>query len=481
MRIISISIKDGFDSKMYSFSSYVNLILSDKNTVGKTTLLRLILFSLGYSVPGTKRMRFEHVETICEIELDDGRKIKLTRKGKDYIDCDVDGKTYILPNDMLRLQTLIFRTENEEILENVLGAFYCDQEKGWTLLNRGNPIGKNKFNIESLIRGLSDVVCDDLLELEARYTKDIARLESMLNVSEYQRQISEQAGGFNSISEESERRARIANSILLKKTYTRQLMQVNSALKDNARVGKMITEMNIVIQDNQGNLIPVTKENILGYSDSIDYLVSQKKHLVSLLANIDKEICAIERDSRKEEEQLLLFEEESFYDKYETAIMRVPIDAVAAKKKVEETQKVRRRVRDEISSKTRSNSKVLNSLYDNVFRYMNELGVKDADKIACGYIFTSNLKELSGAELHKTVFAFRLAYISEIQKKLNIKLPIILDSPRGKEVDDANIQKMMSILMRDFPDNQIIIASIYNYDFDNPKVIKIEERLMEQV
>ena len=177
----------------------------------------------------------------------------------------------------------------------------------------------------------------------------------------------------------------------------------------------------------------------------------------------------------------MLFEEESFYDKYETAIMRVPIDAVAAKKKVEETQKVRRRVRDEISSKTRSNSKVLNSLYDNVFRYMNELGVKDADKIACGYIFTSNLKELSGAELHKTVFAFRLAYISEIQKKLNIKLPIILDSPRGKEVDDANIQKMMSILMRDFPDNQIIIASIYNYDFDNPKVIKIEERLMEQV
>ena len=118
MKIISISIKDGFDSKMYSFSSYVNLILSDKNTVGKTTLLRLILFSLGYPVPGTKRMRFEHVETICEIELDDGSKIKLTRKGKDYIDCDVDGKTYILPNDMLRLQSLIFRTENEEILEN---------------------------------------------------------------------------------------------------------------------------------------------------------------------------------------------------------------------------------------------------------------------------------------------------------------------------------------------------------------------------
>ena len=64
--------------------------------------------------------------------------------------------------------------------------------------------------------------------------------------------------------------------------------------------------------------------------------------------------------------------------------------------------------------------------------------------------FTSNLKELSGAVLHKTVFAFRLAYITEIEKHLGIKLPIILDSPSGKEVDQVNIQLMVNILKRDF-------------------------------
>lgn len=63
---------------------------------------------------------------------------------------------------------------------------------------------------------------------------------------------------------------------------------------------------------------------------------------------------------------------------------------------------------------------------------------------------------------------------------LGIKLPIILDSPSGKEVDQANIQLMVNILKRDFSDNQIIIASIFQYDFENVKVIEIIDRLIEQ-
>ena len=62
---------------------------------------------------------------------------------------------------------------------------------------------------------------------------------------------------------------------------------------------------------------------------------------------------------------------------------------------------------------------------------------------------------------------------------LGIKLPIILDSPSGKEVDQANIQLMVDILKRDFADNQIIIASIFTYAFDNVNTIKIRNRLLE--
>ena len=66
-----------------------------------------------------------------------------------------------------------------------------------------------------------------------------------------------------------------------------------------------------------------------------------------------------------------------------------------------------------------------------------------------------------------------------LEKALGIKLPIILDSPSGKEVDQANIQLMVDILKRDFSGNQIIIASIFRYDFDEVNTIEIVNRLME--
>ena len=55
----------------------------------------------------------------------------------------------------------------------------------------------------------------------------------------------------------------------------------------------------------------------------------------------------------------------------------------------------------------------------------------------------------------------------------------MLDSPSGKEVDPINIQLMVNILKRDFAENQIIIASIFEYDFDEVELIEIKNRLIE--
>ena len=144
-------------------------------------------------------------------------------------------------------------------------------------------------------------------------------------------------------------------------------------------------------------------------------------------------------------------------------------------------EKERKRLRDEISKISRSDNAVVMSLYNTVVAYATELGVGDSESVTSKYLFTSNLKELSGAVLHKLVFAFKLGYIKEIEKHLEKKLPIILDSPRGKEVDEKNIALMMGILKRDFKENQIIIASIYEYDFDVLKKIEIKDRLISEV
>lgn len=166
-------------------------------------------------------------------------------------------------------------------------------------------------------------------------------------------------------------------------------------------------------------------------------------------------------------------------DIFDRRIASVPIDASAIAKEIKRLEKMLKVVRKEISRKTKSDTGVVMSLYENMVKYAAELGVGNSESIASSYLFTSNLKELSGAVLHKTVFAFRLAYITEIEKHLGIKLPIILDSPSGKEVDQANIQLMVNILKRDFSGNQIIIASIFQYDFETVNTIEIVNRLIE--
>lgn len=68
----------------------------------------------------------------------------------------------------------------------------------------------------------------------------------------------------------------------------------------------------------------------------------------------------------------------------------------------------------------------------------------EIENIKEGYLFIDDLKVLSGAVLHKSGFVFRLAYILAIQEKLNVKLPLILDSPSVKEVDRENVTKMIN-------------------------------------
>lgn len=55
MIIKSIRIKNGLFSRYVEFSDYANLIHSQENSKGKTTLLRFLLYSLGYSIPNTKK------------------------------------------------------------------------------------------------------------------------------------------------------------------------------------------------------------------------------------------------------------------------------------------------------------------------------------------------------------------------------------------------------------------------------------------
>jgi len=481
MKLKRIRIKEGALERVIEFSSKVNLIFSEENSRGKTTLLRFILYGMGFNIPNTKKFKFERCETELIVDSETVGRITFLRYNADFIEVYYNENKYIyvLPEQSAELHSILFGTENLNILNNILGTFYYDQEKGWTMLNRGVVIGSIHFNIEELIRGLSGVDCGELLKEEIQLQQEREKYKQIFSVAQYREMIASAKGEISYDSYTDELSVEKNIHIIEEHRLLSELHRIDRTLKDNRQFKKYISEMKLVVQTSSGELIPVTENNILGLNDTIDLLIAKRKLISSKLVEIRKNIERLCDEQEDEVEQLAFYESESMIEIFDKKIINLPINSVAVKEEITKLEKRLKFIRKQIDEITKANTDLISSMYNTVVKYGRELEIGDEATIAKSYLFTSNLKELTGAVLHKTVFAFRLAYMVEVEKFLNIKLPIILDSPRGKEVDENNIKIMMNILKRDFPENQIIIASIYKYDFDELNVIKINNRLIE--
>ncbi len=477
----SIWMKEGLFERTIEFTPEVNLIYSEENSKGKTTLLRFMLFSLGYNIPNTKNIKFDRCEVKSIVVCDDGKEVNLYRSSADFIEVTYENEkqTIILPDQLHDLHSIIFATTNADILDNLLGAYYADQEKGWTLLNRGTVIGSIHFNIESLIRGLSGIDCSDLIRKEATLSRELSKYRQMQSVARYRESILQESGTLVQDSYEDETDAEKSELLIQQQMLKKELRRIDKTLTDNKRLKDYISKMKLMIQLDDGSVVPVTENNLVGFSDTIDFLITKRKMVATDLKNVNHKLEFLQKEQTSEAEQLSFFKSESMADIFDRKIAAVPIDAVSIDNEIKRLDKRLKEVREELSRITRSDNSIMTSMYNNMIKYATELNVGDKNTTTQKYLFTSNLKELSGAVLHKTVFAFRLAYIAEIEKKLGIKLPIILDSPSGKEVDHKNIQLMVDILKRDFSDNQIIIASIFDYSFDSVNRIEIKDHLIQ--
>ena len=373
---------------------------------------------------------------------------------------------------------MVFGIENKDIISNLLGVYYIDQEKGWTLLNRGIVIGSIHFNIEELIRGLSGINCTDLIEKETQLKRKISKYKQMLSIAEYQ-QILQNEKGLVTNSYEDKIDSELDSLLIKQREIKEELRRIDKILSDNKHFKKFVIEMKLLVKTSSGEIVPVTENNIVGLNDAIELLVTKRKLTFARFVDVTSKIEKKQKKFDKEYEQLKFFESVNQLEIFDKRISSIPLNRIIIKQEITNLEKEVKDIREEISRITKNNNTIGSYIFEIIIKYATELKIGDKNSISPTYLFTSNLKELSGAILHKTVFAFKLGYISAIKKKLNIKLPILLDSPTGKEVDQENIKLMMNILKRDFSDHQIIIASIFEYDFNNVNTIEIKNRLIE--
>lgn len=476
MRFIEFTLGYNLLQKTIKFSEGANLIYSLKNAVGKTTFLRALFYALGYQIPSTKGIKFDDMDFWLTVES--GGNIYNLYRHDSYLSID-DGNDqieYSLPTDFYEIQAKLTGCHNKDILDNLLGASYVDQEKGWTLLNRGKVIGNISFNIEALVRGLSGIDCASELQQLESVKRQQRKYEYMQSVAKYQEAIREEAEDidFDTPDEDINRRLEVLKTE--REPISNEQKQIKSILRKNKLLAEYISDMNLWVKSSSGEEIPVTKETLVAFTDNNKLLVARREMLAAELNSINRQIAALEQQKGKDEQ---IINVQTRIEAFDSDIKKINVDPIATQAIINELKRERKKLQERIRSMTKGNSDVISELYKSARKYVEELPV-DNIRISQNkdYIFTSDLKSLSGTNLHLIVFSFKLAYLRLIKEKTGIILPIVLDSPSGREVKHDSVEKMLEIVQRDFSDHQLIVASIYDYNLKNKKIIEFKDRLL---
>lgn len=475
MKFISLKITYKDITRYFRFDEPVTLIHSNTNSVGKSTLLRLLFYSLGYAIPGTKNIRFSNVVTEVVILNSNEDEIKILRKDDEIF---ILNEKYFLPEQFNEVLELIWETSNIDILNNVLGAIYLDQEKGWTLLNRGIVIGNIRFSLEQLIGGLDDRNWKDVEFEITAIKKELNKYQQMKSIYEYQQSVSKETT-YIEAEDYIDKIYEEVNVLRFEENeLSKQIDKINEIRINNKRFLKYVEDMKLLVETEDKSIsIPVNSKTIVGFKDNQNYVIARKRILENQLRDIVNKKKKLEKELLLESEHMNI---QSEIQKFDNEISKIIVNPTQLDNIISDLTRQLKEKKSYRELKIKNGNTVIDSLHNTILSYAKELNVDEYINANNDYIFTSDLKSLSGAILHKLVFIFKIAYIIEIEKVIDIKLPIVLDSPSGREVDQKNIKDIMIILNRDFQDNQIIIASIFdNYVFDNMNRIILKKRLFE--
>jgi hypothetical protein len=473
--------KDSFEDKIVDLNNNILILHSHENETGKTTLMRAILYTLGFAIPDTELIKFSNFEFSLNI-TNNNNNYNIVRKGQLLI---INENEYDLPIEQTGAHGFLFGVENNEIISNILGTIYFDQEKGWTLLNRGKIIGDNRFNIESFFRGLKEDESDDSYRLVAKINileKKIIQYKLMFSVSEYQESINhdvERNLNYKTYDQKLDEEM-LTKKIRLQKVED-EVNTITEIIKKNKSFSDFISAKKIFVKNPIDNTpIRVTRETLFDYIDTEEINTARKNKLIAERNKLKNEILIREQTQAQEKEEML-FDltniDEELTKKFSTL---QNVNSVQVKIMLDKFIKERKDLKKTLENRTKQNNQWVSNAYNIILKYAQELKIPIDYKID---IFTSNLKSKSGAILHKMVYIYKLTYIKLLSQKLGYPLPIFLDSPSGREVERKTIEEMLEIIKRDFSKHQIVIASIYNYSdlFPKAKTIMMNKTLFDNL
>lgn len=481
MIIKSFYLKEKLVDNVDAFSNKRNLIYSKSNSKGKSTYLRLLFYSLGYSIPQMKDIKYSDIVTELYFE-EKGIEFCVTRDENFFWIENLTNQEviyYSLPSEHEAFLAYIFCYDNVKVLKNLLGIIYVDQDKGWSLLNRGKVIGKIGFSIEELLAGLNNVDCDELLAEKSRLESEKRKYTALLNIQELSDEVYEKNGEIFIADIEKDFQNKIALCNLKIGHAKKALMEIEAVLREDKAFYNYIDTMKLEVQQD-GVVIPVNRSTIRNAKSNLEFLKAKRAILLTNIEKINREKLVIQdklQDYLEKNTPITMLMGPSADIIINRQLASVSIDQTMVEGLLEETTNRLKEVNRLLKFKIKNNNPFIDKIYKYVLKYAKILNVDDKMTNKADYIFTDDLKSMSGAILQKMVFAFKIAFLKVIEEEMQTRLFMVLDSPKGKELDDDNSQLIDKLIFEELAENQVIIASIY--EFTSEKRITIENKAIE--
>lgn len=479
MIITSLKIKSNEGYRKLKFSKKT-ILYSKDNSVGKSTILRILFYGMGYPIPGTYKLRFRNLK--IWISFKRNKKSYTIYRFRNYIELQEDDTPIMITSvsdNMDSWFATIWGISSPEVLNNLLGAIYLEQDKGWTLLNRGKVIGDIRFNIRDLLIGLStnDTYILGLIERQKKQLDILNQVKQIINIGKISAKYSETK--INEDLNKVDELESLNNLKVKRKVIKRKIEKIDSIIRKDNNLKDYIYGLNLMIENplNPNHPIIVGKDDykLLNFDDNKEYLKIARFSLEVELNNINKEIANL--NNKIDDSVSRLFVDENIIEETLGAFSKININSSIFEAKQNELEKNKKQLNDQIDIEFNKNKEIIEETQKWINKFAKILGVLDIVKTNSAYLFTHDLKSISGTQYYKVVISFKLAYVKIIESYTHITLPIILDSPSGREVTKENIKLFINILNKYFVNNQIIIASINKYSLQNAEYVNIGKRI----
>ena len=450
MWIKQIEYDGGLDYKGKIIFDRKSIISSKYNKKWKSTLLRVILYALGFEVVRTNGIANLDLKTNIKILTDDLEEIQIFRNNEKVIleESSSDRKRELhLPEDQEVLQSTFFDFNNGKLLENFLGTFYFEQGRGYSLINNGVVTPKNRFNLKELVTQLVPEVEEKLKEIEKKEIT-IRRNKAAINAINAVLKDND-----NFIEEDNQDEITIQNINSLKfklKQLKRKKRTILESIEDNNKLLEYIGKLKLRLRLSDKSVVVVTSDKIEGMENISNYLISEK---------------TVVNNQIKETKQLIYKNEEAIKKKYTNRdIAKFSIPQAFNFEKNKAMLKYLNKQDEELALQKkellRKNS--YQELQDRIYKlyteYASELNI--SNWLKNGIFSSKNISGLTGTEQEFTAISIRLAALKLIEEFTKVNLPIILDSP-FQELDTKNKKLLVDFLENEFSEkHQFIITSV---------------------